>query len=442
MQTLNIAVIGSGISGLSAAWLLARRHHVTLYEIDGRFGGHANTVEVDLPDGPVPVDTGFIVYNEKTYPNLTALFAHLDVETRRSSMGFSVSVGEGAYEYSGSGANGFFGQRRNILNARHWKMLSEIRRFFATAAQRVQTYKETTTLDAFLESEGYSREFIEEHIVPMGAAIWSTTMNGMLAFPARTFLNFYENHGLLRFVDQPEWRTVAGGSANYVARLIEDGGFECMKGVGAKRIARHGSAALVEDSRGAVRPFDQVVIATHADQALALLEEPSPDEAAILGNFSYQKNEAVLHSDRRWMPRRQHIWASWNYLKSSRGLDTSLCLTYWMNELQGLKTASPLLVTLNPVSEIHPKAIHRQFTYHHPLFDAAALNAQKDLWSLQGRRRTWFCGSYFGYGFHEDGLQSGLAVAEQLGGVKRPWLVANESGRIPLMPMSGAEAAE
>ncbi|MFN0263617.1 NAD(P)/FAD-dependent oxidoreductase [Tepidamorphus sp. 3E244] len=442
MRPLKIAVIGSGISGLSAAWLLSKTHNVTLYETDDRLGGHANTTHVDMPDGTVAVDTGFIVYNELTYPNLTALFAHLDVPTQASSMGFSFSSDAGAYEYSGTGANGFFGQRRNLLKKRHWRMLSDIKRFFETATTRVTAYDPQISLGAFLATEGYSTTFIDEHIVPMGAAIWSTPAQRMLDFPARAFVDFYDNHRLLQFNDQPVWRTVRGGSREYVQRICDDGDFEIVQGVGARAIRRTDTAALVEDARGAVRPFDQVVIATQADQALGLLDAPADEEARLLGAFAYQENLAILHSDRRLMPKRRRIWSAWNFLKSGAQGRSELCLTYWMNELQSLDTRWPVLVTLNPYDEVHPKAEHGRFAYRHAVFDNAALTAQKDLWSLQGQKRTWFCGSYFGYGFHEDGLQAGLAVAEAIGGVRRPWYVDNESGRIHSIRPRDVRAAE
>lgn len=449
MEPMKIAVIGSGISGLSAAWLLSRKHQVTLYEAGGHIGGHANTVDVETAGGPVAVDTGFIVYNERTYPNLTALFAHLGVATDATEMSFALSFDDGAYEYAGSGAGGFFGQRRNLLKARHWRLLADIRRFFMTAQERVRHHPSGCPLGAFLQAEGYSQAFVDDHIVPMGAAIWSTSMAGMLAFPARSFVDFYANHGMLQFADRPLWNTVSGGSRAYVGRILADGGFEVLKGNAATRVTRHPGHVLVADARGTVRPFDHVVLATHADQALRLIDGPDPQEAHLLGAFSYQTNCAVLHRDARWMPRRRRLWSSWNYLKRASapesGAESGLCVTYWMNRLQRLATDTNLFVTLNPFDEIHPKAVDRVFVYEHPVFDAAAKAAQAGLWGLQGTRRTWFCGSYFGYGFHEDGIQSGLAVAEALGGVRRPWTVAGESARIPCLaerPSERAEAAE
>ena len=443
MERLNIAVIGSGISGLSSAWLLAKKHRVTLYEADSRIGGHANTVDVPTPDGAIGVDTGFIVYNELNYPNLTAFFRHLGIVTQPTEMSFALSLDGGAYEYAGNGFAGFFGQRRNIVKPGHWRLLRDISRFFKTAPDRIDGFPPETTLGDFLVQEDYSDEFVRNHIVPMGAAIWSTPMAGMLGFPARSFINFYANHGMLQFRDRPDWRTVTGGSRQYVNRLVADGGFEVQWGTGVQRVVRHNSYAHIADTRGVVRPFDHVVIATHADQALKMLDEPNELESRLLAKFAYEPNRAVLHHDPRWMPKRKRLWASWNYLKKGPGLDSHLCLTYWMNRLQGLTTHTNLFVTLNPSSEIHPKAVVGTFDYSHPVFSADAIAAQEGLWAMQGLRRTWFCGSYFGYGFHEDGLQSGLAVAEQLGGVRRPWQVENESDRIYL-PGSGSriEAAE
>ena len=443
MDSLKIAVVGSGISGLSAAWLLAKKHRVTLYESDDHIGGHANTVDVATTDGVIPVDTGFIVYNEDNYPNLTALFQHLGVHTKPTEMSFALSLNGGAYEYAGAGFNGFFGQRRNLARPAHWLLLQEISRFFRTAPENISRYPISITLGDFLSSEQYSDAFVRRHIVPMGAAIWSTPMAGMLAFPAQSFINFYANHGMLQFRERPAWRSVAGGSRSYVERLFADGGFEIQRGSCVQRVVRHNDYVHLADARGVMRPFDHVVIATHADQALDILDEPNALETEYLESFTYEQNKAVLHRDSRWMPKRKRLWSSWNYLKTGDDFDGDLCLTYWMNRLQNLKTDTNLFVTLNPSSDIHPKAIEGTYHYTHPVFSAGAIEAQECLWSIQGLRRTWFCGSYFGYGFHEDGAQSGLAVAEQLGGIRRPWQVKEESGRI-FLPDGGRriEAAE
>jgi len=442
MDNQNIAVIGSGIAGLSAAWLLSKRHRVTLYEADNHIGGHANTVDVDTPEGRIAVDTGFIVYNERNYPNLTALFRHLSVATEPTEMSFAMSLDGGVYEYAGSGAQGFFGQRRNLASPNHWRLMVDIARFFRTARERAEHYPAAVTLGTFLKQERYSDTFIQNHIIPMGAAIWSTAMDAMLTFPARSFIDFYGNHGMLQFRQRPAWRTVTGGSCNYVRLLVADGGFELQRNNAVRRVVRHPNYIHISDERGVVRPFDHVVMATHADQALTLLDEPDPLEKKLLDGFQYQANRAVLHRDRRWMPKRKRLWSSWNYLKRRDGFEDSLNVTYWMNRLQNLKTQTDLFLTLNPAGTIHPKAIEVAFTYHHPVFSASAIAAQKSLWALQGARRTWFCGSYFGYGFHEDGAQSGLAVAEQLGQLRRPWQVAGESDRIHLPDPAALEAAE
>ncbi|QKV20496.1 FAD-dependent oxidoreductase [Oricola thermophila] len=438
---MKIAVVGSGIAGLSAAWLLSRKHNVTLYEANDRLGGHTNTLDVDTPEGRVAVDTGFIVYNRQNYPNLSALFDRLGVATNETEMSFAFSLGNGAYEYSGSGVHGFFGQWRNTVSRRHWRLLRDISRFFSTARARIETLPSDMSLGDFLHSEGYSPWFVTDHIVPMGAAIWSTNARDMLRFPARSFVDFYDNHGMLQFAQPAYWRTVTGGSRNYVARLIADSDMEIVSGAAVRRLVRHSDYVLVCDERGVSRPFDHVVIASHADQALAMLDRPDDAEAKILSGFRYQDNLAVLHRDRRWMPRRRRLWSSWNYIASADPGE-GLCVTYWMNRLQRLDTKTDLFVTLNPTAPIHAKAVDAEIPYRHPVFDGRSARAQREMWSIQGSRRTWFCGSYLGYGFHEDGIQSGLAVAEMLGGTRRPWDVENESGRLSLPAGRGLEAAE
>ncbi len=419
-------MVGSGIAGLSAAWLLSQRHRITLYESAPCFGGHSNTVEVSTAAGPVPVDTGFIVYNENTYPNLTALFAHLDIATKPSDMSFAVSLDDGQTEYAGTDLFGLFAQRVNLLRPRFWSMLADLRRFYRQAPDLAGGVAADITLGAFLDQHGYRQAFRQDHLLPMAAAIWSASAERLLDYPAAHFIRFCDNHGLLKFTGRPMWRTVDGGSRAYVRRLLTEIGAP-LAGRGVASIRRRAGSVDLRDDQGAIRTHDQVILACHADQALALLDNPTPEESRLLGAFGYTRNLAVLHGDHRLMPRRKSVWASWNYL-GQRDQADQLHVTYWMNRLQDIRNAPPLFLTLNPVSQ--PASVFHTETYTHPSFNTEAMRAQIGLWSLQGRQRTWFCGAYFGAGFHEDGLQSGLAVAEQLGGVRRPWTVAGESGRI------------
>ena len=439
----SIAVVGSGISGLSAAWLLNRRHNVVLYEKENWLGGHSNTVDITERGEPLPVDTGFIVYNEINYPNLTALFEYLGVATKPAPMSFSASLDDGTFEYAGSDLNSLVGQRANIVRPRFWRMLSDTLRFYRDVRHHLETGQtETLSLGEFLDRGGYARPLIDDHILPVCAAIWSATSDQIRDFPFQTFARFFATHGLLDFGRHVRWRTVEGGSRSYVNQLKKSLSGRIRSGVGVRRISRFPDHTSVEDETGNWSRFDEVVIATHSDKALRMLDEPTPQEQALLGAMRYTDNRAVLHTDTNLMPRRERVWASWNYIGSRREDRTqALCVSYWMNRLQTLESAKPLIVTLNPVREPKPETVLAEFDYSHPLFDRTALDAQADLWSLQGRKRTWYCGAYFGYGFHEDGLQSGLAVAEQLGGVRRPWDVPNESGRITL-PDAILEAAE
>jgi predicted NAD/FAD-binding protein len=402
---------------------------VTVYERDGRLGGHSNTVEVSTPDGIVPVDTGFIVYNEKTYPNLTALFAHLNVPTHPSEMSFAVSLEDGALEYSGTSLNGLFAQRSNVFRPRFWSMLGDLWRFYREAPRDLSSLDDLSSLEQYLDAGHYGEVFRSDHLLPMAAAIWSASPSLMLQYPAASFIRFHDNHGLLRLRNRPLWRTVVGGSRTYVDALTHRFRDSVRLARGVAAIRRHHDGVEVRDCGGHADHFDDVVIATHADQALALLEDPSVQERSLLGAFRYSQNRAVLHGDPALMPQRKAAWASWNYI-GGRGAADSPTVTYWMNALQQLPTAQRLFVTLNPAVE--PKQVLHAETYDHPIFDAAAMSAQRRLWSLQGQDRTWFCGSYFGSGFHEDGLQSGLAVAETLGDIRRPWQVENESGRITI----------
>ena len=444
-RPLDIAVIGTGISGMAAAWLLSARHRVTVYEKSLRLGGHTNTVEVPSASGAVPVDTGFIVYNERNYPNLAALFRHLEVPTQISDMSFAVSLDQGRLEYAGTGLGTLFAQRSNLFRPRFWVMLRDLLRFYRAAPYLLDDPgHEALTLGAYLESHHYSRAFIEDHLLPMAAAIWSAPMATMRSHPAASFVRFCQNHGLLSaFGERPMWRTVTGGSREYVSRLTARYAGRVRLGCAVRALHRAADHVRVEDVRGGTARFDHAVIASHADEALAMLRDPSAEERNLLGAFRYERNLAILHNDSGLMPRRRAVWSSWNYLgQREDGGDRALCVTYWLNRLQGIPEDQSWFMTLNPHRPPRPDSIHRSFLYDHPIFDAEAPHAQRALWRLQGRRNTWFCGAYFGAGFHEDGLQAGLAVAEALGGLRRPWHVADESGRIHLDPAEHrAEAA-
>lgn len=443
---MKIAVIGAGISGLGAAWLLSKSHDVTVFEQDARLGGHANTASVDDGAGEVGVDTGFIVYNTKTYPNLTALFAHLDVPTAQSNMSFAVTLDGGNFEYSGSGLTGLFGQPSNLASPRHWRMIWDVLRFFREAKQlKDVSLHGGLSLGDWLRSQGYSTTFVDRHLLPMASAIWSTPTMQVQDFPAVSFVRFFSNHGLLNMSVRPQWRTVAGGSRAYVAALVADTAANFQVGRPVTRIEREAEGVRITVG-DMVERFDACVLAGHADQSLDMLADADRSERELLGAFRYSENTAVLHRDASWMPRRHRLWSSWNY--GAEASDECTSVTYWMNSLQPLATRENWFVTLNPGREINDDLVARRDVYAHPTFDRRALDAQFRLWGLQGRRRTWFCGSYFGYGFHEDGLQSGLAVAEALGGVMRPWSIPSPSDRlifspqIPLvLPEAGASVA-
>jgi len=427
----RIAVVGSGVAGLSAAWLLSRRHEVVLYEKNPWLGGHANTVDVECPEGTIPVDTGFIVFNPGNYPNFTAMLEHLGVPSIPADMSLGVSVRDGALEYS-SRPLGLFGQKRNLVSPRFWRMITDIVQFYKVARELDPASVDGTSLGEFLDQGGYSAALVDEHVLPMCAAIWSTSSAQIRDYPMRSFLRFFSSHGLLQVTGRSQWRTVAGGSRSYVEALRERTGHHVQVRHAARRVLRAGGLVTVEDQQGEIDTFTDVVIAAHADEAARLLGDPSQDEHDILGAFRYTPNLAVLHDDRSLMPRRKAVWASWNYVARSADDEKSpLCVSYWMNHLQSLPTRRDLFVTLNPPVAPKPESIIRAIEYTHPLFDTAALAAQEQLWRLQGVRNTWFCGSYFGYGFHEDALQSGLAVAEMLG-TPAPW--ASKPRRIAAQP--------
>jgi uncharacterized protein len=425
---IKIAVVGTGVSGLSAAWLLHPCHDVTVYEKNPRVGGHSNTVSISVAGAQICVETGFIVYNPATYPNFVELLRVLRVESNESDMSFSASLGGGRIEYSGSNLAGIFSQRSNLLRPRFWSMLIDLIRFYRRATLDArEDLNDEMTFGEYLAAGRYGAAFRDDHILPMASAIWSASPAEILNYPAAAFLRFHHNHGLLKLTGRPNWRTVAGGSREYVSRLAEPLAGRIRVGVGAARVERSGGRVIVTDARGERDVFDRVVLATHAEEALGLLVDPSPRERALLSAFRYSRNEAWLHGDESFMPRRRAAWASWNYVSDLEAPDRTR-VTYWMNSLQHLPTRANVFVTLNPGRP--PRSVFGVESYDHPIFDLAAINAQRELWSLQGAGGVWFCGAHFGAGFHEDGLQAGLAVAEQLGGVRRPWRVENESSRI------------
>lgn len=440
-STKRFAVIGAGVSGLSAAWLLSQRHDVVIYERENRLGGHANTVSVAGRRGNVDVDTGFIVFNDWTYPNLTALLEHLDVATHASDMSFAVSADDGGFEYSGGTLAGVFSQPGNLVRPRFWRMLMDLHRFYSTTPALLATGElDDITLGTLLDRDGYSAGFQRDHLLPMAAAIWSGTVEGMRDYPAAAFVRFFVNHGLFKYVGRPTWRTVTGGSRAYVERIAD--GIPTRFG-GVRAIKRQADGVVVIDNSGHEDRFDGVVMAAHADQTLSMLADVDDLEHELLSPFQYQKNLAVLHTDAALMPARRRAWSSWNYIArpNADGDSHSVCVTYWMNNLQDLGDADDLFVTLNPASPPAQEKILRTFQYEHPLFDGGTDRAQQQLWRLQGHRNTWYCGSYFGAGFHEDGLQAGLWAAEDAGGVRRPWQVKDESGRIHVRPASREAAA-
>lgn len=426
---MRIAVVGSGISGLSAAWLLDRAgHKVTLFEQNAYIGGHTNTVSAPLiGGGHQPVDTGFIVFNEATYPNLIALLKVLEVPTLATDMSFAVTLDHGRLEYSGSNLAGMFAQRRNLLNPGYYLMLRDIVRFYREAPSLLDTSdEEDLSLGDYLAAKAYGKRFIQQHLLPMAAAIWSCPTDQILAFPARSFVQFFRNHGLLELKSRPRWHTVAGGSRAYVDRILEHFGGTLHKASTVTAIQRFTDGVLVDSSDGRREVFDHVIIGAHADQALAMLTDASPEERRILGAFRYQPNRAVLHRDPALMPKRRRAWAAWNYLATSAQTAARVSVTYWMNKLQGIDRRHPFFVTLNPLSEPAPDLKIAEFLYDHPVFDHGAIAAQAEVGGIQGARRVWFCGAYLGYGFHEDGLSAGLAVAEAFG-AKRPWVVRDAS---------------
>jgi uncharacterized protein len=414
----RIAVIGSGISGLAAARELTRAadRRVTLFEAGSHFGGHAHTVDVTIEGVTHGIDTGFLVCNRRTYPGLMRLFAELGVETVASDMSFSVQQLAQGLEWSGTNLAGVFAQRANLLRPAFWRMLADIARFNRLAtrmALRNQDAALEQPIGAFLDEHRFGREFREWYFLPMIGCIWSCPTAQMLAFPIGTLIRFCHNHGLLQVVDRPQWLSVRGGSRSYVRRIVE-GLADARLNTPVLGVQRVEAGALLRTASG-TQHVDQVVFACHSDQALRLLgSDATPAEAQVLGSIRYQPNRAVLHTDASLLPARQAAWAAWNYESAAAEGESGVCLHYLLNRLQPLPWQTPLIVSLNPVREPRAETVIQRFDYDHPVFDLGAIAAQRRLGEIQGHRRSWYCGAWAGYGFHEDGLTAGLAVAQAL----------------------------
>ena len=420
----RVAVIGSGIAGLSCAWHLNDHCDVTVFESEAQAGGHSHSVNVGTNDKPLWVDMGFIVFNEPCYPNLVALFEHLGVAHQLSDMSFGVSIDQGQLEYSSLGMRGLFAQARNLFRPRFLSLLYDIVRFYREApkdlaARARQDYR----LGDYLKDRNYGRAFIDDHLLPQAAAIWSTSAAQIMDYPFRAFIAFFENHGLLQILDRILWRSVIGGAQAYLKALTQPFADRIRTASPVDSIERKAGKVTVILASGQRQTFDEVVFATHADITLRLLgDAATPAERRVRAAFRYTPNEGVLPTDDSFMPSRRAAWSSWNYRgERTEAHDQQLCITYWMNLLQVLKTTQNYFVTLNPTHEVDPNKTIKRIVFDHPLFDANAIAAQSQLADLQGRCGVWYCGAYFGSGFHEDGLQSGLAVAEAITGVRRPW---------------------
>lgn len=431
LEKHKVAVIGAGISGLSASWLLSKKHDVTVFEADDHFGGHANTVTAITADGAVPVDTGFIVCNDRNYPNFLELMKAIEIIPYPTEMSFGVSMDNKSFEYAGSEKlTSLIAQPSNLARPRFWLMIRSLLRFYQETAKVDIESANNITLGDYLNNNEYDPAFMRDHILPMAAAVWSTPSNKVAEFPLSSFLRFCRNHGLLQVKDRPQWSTIPGGSKEYVKALIARTDATFHSNTPIKSIRRVSDGVLISTDGQSDHKFDRILIATHANTALKMLVDADPFEREILGEFNYATNRAILHSDGRFMPKRKRAWASWNYMQQDSRDNDHLSVTYWMNKLQPLKTDTNLFVTLNPEFEPKAELVHYSKDYEHPIFDLSTLNAQQRLFDIMGHRNVWYAGAHFGYGFHEDGVQSGLYAAETLGAVKRPWSLPNMNGRI------------
>lgn len=397
-----------------AARLLADDHDVHLFESESYVGGHTHTVDVEVGGSRYPADTGFMVFNDRTYPNFVRMLDWLEVPSRASDMSFSVRCDRTGLEYQGGTLLGLFAQRRNLFRPSFYRMLGDILRFNREAPSLLDAEDESITLDDYLRDHQYSAQFVNHYLAPMGASIWSTPPGRFRQFPARYTIGFFRNHGLLQVRDRPQWKTILGGAVKYVEALLRPLADRVRLNCPVECVQRQAEKVVITPRGGEPEIFDSVVMAAHSDQSLAMLVDPSPAEQEILGAIPYQENKIVLHTDTSVLPRTRRAWASWNYYMSASE-EPDITLTYNLNQLQGHRSAEPILETLNPTITIDPAKVLARMTYHHPIYSVQAIDAQRRCAEISGQRGTYYCGAYWGYGFHEDGVRSALAVAECFG---------------------------
>ena len=419
---MKIGVIGSGVAGLVSALTLQEKFEVSLFEKNSKLGGHSNTVTIEQENNKYSVETGFIVLNDKNYPIFTSLLKHLNIGVNNSSMSFSVSVDKGQFEYSSSYI-GLLGQTKNIIDPKYWGMLRDINYFYNNALKDVKDCPDNETLGQFLKRFNYSNKFIDYHLVPMTASIWSCPTKSILNFPIKSLLVFFENHKLLNIYNRPKWSTVNKGSREYVKKIQSLLKGKIYTNTKVNKISKSKEGIRVHYQDG-IKTFDKVILACHADQSSEILIENFSEEANLLKDFKYQKNTSILHSDINFMPKRKSVWSSWNYITET-GNSGNLSITYWMNELQRINSSKPILLSLNPKILPNPDLIYGQYSYSHPILDNNAINIQKKLSSIQGKNNLWFCGAWTGFGFHEDGVKSAVEIANSHD-IDLPWFQSKE----------------
>ena len=435
-KKLNIAVIGSGIAGLSAAWLLSKDNNITLYEKEAMLGGHANTVQINYTveknkTNLINVDTGFIVYNNKNYPNLVNFFKYHDVDSIDSNMSLSVSLNNGLYEYSGSGLEGIFGQRKNLFKINQWQLVYDIFKFKKLALKYIKRNSyEKSILAEWLIKNKFSTSFINHYIMPITSAIWSCSKNDALSFPTQTFLYFFYHHGLLNIKNRTKWKTVKNGSREYINKVIKNSNFVYNKSANIQSIESIDKSVYIKINNSKIK-YDHVIMACHANQSLKLIKNINEDVYKVLNYFKFSENKVILHSSPKFMPKIKSLWSSWNYFSNldsnSKNNDKPVQMTYWMNLLQNINKEFPLFITLNPKkNSIEKKYIFKEISYNHPIFNKKSLLGQSQLETIQGKDNLWYAGAWTGYGFHEDGIISGLRIAEKLGS-KCPWIIKSKS---------------